>query len=220
MSDKIFSKRLAKAMAQSGFTQVTLAKGAGVSQSAVSRWLGGSIPSLAVGIRLSTILNVAHEWLIGGLELPPELKFTEEMRQRLIVARLKEGLEISEMAKKTGWPEATFKAVEDGSQSPHSRTLAVMIDALNVEEKWILEGRGKMFKPESSIVLIAPGETAKRRETIKMAKAKADFLTYQAERMQWELEVSEKQIKADGEYRPRIVRCARKRIRWDEGSVK
>jgi transcriptional regulator with XRE-family HTH domain len=217
MRDKKFAKRLAQTMEKSGFAQESLAKAAGVSQSTVSRWLKGSSPTLALGIRLSTILNVAHEWLIGGLEAPPEIQFTGDMRRRLILARHREGKEISDIAKLTGLPDQTFQAIETGAQIPHRKTLADLISVLNVEEKWILEGTGRMFKEESGFVLIGPEEWQLHLDQAKAARAQADFLLYRAERIEWELGESEKQVKAAGEYYPRLMRTVRKRHRWEGG---
>lgn len=210
MRDKGFSERIGQAMEKSGFTQETLAKAAGVSQSTVSRWLKGSRPSLAVGIHLSTVLNVDHKWLTEGVTPAPEIQFDAGMLRRLKYCRLVEGMSVADIARMTALPEQTFLAVEEGKHSPNRALLMKWISVINAEERFILEGRGRMFRAESQFVLIPPNEMAKRKEELSKLKDEAAFLNARIDRLEWELSQSGKAHKA-GPYHPSIVRSVRTR---------
>lgn len=61
-----FAERLRHAMVQRGFSQMALARMAGVSQATISHWLSGTPPRLEhIGL-LSTILGVDISWLVLG----------------------------------------------------------------------------------------------------------------------------------------------------------
>jgi len=215
MNDKEFAKRVVKAMAKSEFTQRSLAKAVGVSQSTISRLLKGVKPALAVGIHLATVLNADHGWLIEGVEPAPEVKFDDGVRRRLRQARLLEGMNIVEIAGIAALPEQTFFAVENGSQVPNASLLALWIKILNAEERYILEGRGRIFKSESRCILISPSDMQSRQYEIAEYREQADFLKRRIERLEWEIKESKKANEA-GPYHPRIISGPRKRSTWND----
>ncbi|MGD0813795.1 MAG: helix-turn-helix transcriptional regulator [Verrucomicrobiota bacterium] len=215
MQNKQFAARLAESMKKSGFTQRSLAKAVGISQPTVSRLLKGTLPALAVGIHLSTVLNVDHGWLIEGVARWPEIKFDDGMRRRLLKARHLEGMEVADIARLAAIPEQTFAAVENGNQVPTPAMLEKWIACLNVEERFILEGRGRMFKAESRFILIPPDEIEQRKQELQRLRDHADFLARRVERLDWELAESIKVNRA-GPYHPRIVNGVRKRATWED----
>jgi transcriptional regulator with XRE-family HTH domain len=215
MQDKEFAKRVVTTMEKCGFTQRSLAKSVGVSQATVSRLLKGTLPALAVGIRLSSVLNVDHRWLIEGVEPAPEIKFDEGMRRRLLKARLLEGMEIADIAKIAALPEQTFLAVENGTQPPNNNLLGLWMRILNVEERFILEGRGRLFRSESRFILIPPEEIEKREAQLKQLRLDAEFLNRRIERLEWELARSRKQHQS-GPYHPSIISDVRNRAPWND----
>jgi transcriptional regulator with XRE-family HTH domain len=66
MVDSGFADRLALAMRDKRITQAALASGLEVSQSTVSRWLGGAMPRKLVLVGISNFLNVRLDWLRDG----------------------------------------------------------------------------------------------------------------------------------------------------------
>ncbi len=213
MPDRDFADRLAQAMNKAGFNQARLAKALGVSAPTVSRWLEGAMPHRLVAIRLCSALGVQHEWLMFGIEPKKDLPFTDAMRERLKMARQKEGVSLAEMAKQTGYPENNFKVIEDGSGTANWTTIAIMMSFLNVSEPWLMDGKGGMFTKEVRFVLIPPGELDQCKKRAMALREQAQFLIKQAERLEWEVEESQKQVKAAGEYYPRLTHGVRKRSR-------
>lgn len=62
------TERLRIAFADSGKNQADLARAVGVTEGAVTQWLGGGIKTLRAGnaLKLSRALNVSPEWLTEG----------------------------------------------------------------------------------------------------------------------------------------------------------
>jgi transcriptional regulator with XRE-family HTH domain len=211
MPDLDFAKRLAKAMGEARLTQVELAKRLGVTQPTVSRWLSGSVPQMRVSVTLCNALAVQHEWLIFGTEREPSLEFTDAMRRRLVEARKRDGKSLEDVARNSAYEVKDFEALEKGAAQPDQRMLAIWLHNLNVNEKWLRDGAGEMFRREPAYYFIPPWEIEKSRKRAKALREQAQFLITQAERLEWEMEQSKREFNETKRTDPRIVRTVRKR---------
>jgi transcriptional regulator with XRE-family HTH domain len=93
----IFSGRLAEQMKARGITQQDLASAGGCTQSAISLYLKGRIPSGEVLVKLARALGTTAEALCGFQPLPKNEEVHEWRRKAEValgkVAMLKSGME-------------------------------------------------------------------------------------------------------------------------------
>jgi transcriptional regulator with XRE-family HTH domain len=213
MQEAEFASRLNQTLARKGMTQASLAEAVGVSQASVSRWLGGTLPHPKKQMAICEALGVQHEWLVFGLERPPQLVFTEPMRRRLIEARKKAGRSLHEIAAPLKWPVDKLESVERGEEQPTPRLLANWIHVLNLNEDWIFTGNGEMVRSDSAFEFIPPWEIEKAKSRAMALREEAVLLTKRADRMDWEIKQSEIEYARTGKDHPRLARSEKKRSR-------
>jgi len=184
MPDSAFASRLSGAMVLVGYNQTRLANELGVSTPTVSRWLAGTVPYRLTGMKLARVLGVSHEWLILGTPILEDREFTADMRRRLIAARQLAGLSLAEMAKRLGCEAPIYEGFEDGKATPRSVTLDLILDALNVNRQWLVEGAGAVFREASMYAQVSPREAGERRRRAAVMREDAASLLHEAERLE------------------------------------
>jgi transcriptional regulator with XRE-family HTH domain len=133
------------------------------------------------------------------------------MRRRLVEARKKDGMTLKDVVRNSSYEVKEFEALEKGAARPDRRMLDVWLHKLNVNEKWLCEGSGDMFRRQASYYFIPPWDIEKARERAKALREQAQFLIRQAERLEWEIAQSKREFKATEHADPRSIRAARKR---------
>ena len=66
MNNNTYSARLVEAMKEAGFTQASLAKAVGMSQSSIWKLTSGAASGSRKTVQLSQVLGVRPEWLSSG----------------------------------------------------------------------------------------------------------------------------------------------------------
>ena len=76
---------------------------------------------------------------------------TTTISERLVALRKELSLTQSEFAKTINRTQGTYSAYEVGSSKVPDRTIADICREHNVNEKWLREGTGEMFRPQKSL---------------------------------------------------------------------
>jgi len=113
----------------------------------------------------------------------------DSIYQRLKAAREQAGVTLAQLAERTGYALATLSGVENGHDRPSKRLLGRWIDALQLDERWVEKGEGKVFRgtaaepaPQKERNLAAP-----LRSRIRKARQYTMGLLEELDRMEEDL---------------------------------
>lgn len=142
--------RFRKARKLAGLTRASLAKQAGGGQTvSLDIENGQRVPTVAMLVRLASVLGVSASWLAYGLgDMKTDRRSTTafEMGRRLGTARSQGDVSRAELARRTGLSPRAISKIEAGGQSGID-VICSLAKVLGVSPAWLAFGEGPQVLP-------------------------------------------------------------------------